>query len=99
MKTSLLPHGHDTVVRGQGWAVGKRGGQIHERRLLCPSEATSISMGKDTPGQDICDWFFFSLCFLQPHLQHIEVPRLGIELELQVPAYTPAQGHTGSSTH
>ena len=29
--------------------------------------------------------FFF---FLWPHLRHMEVPRLGVALELQVPAYT-----------
>ena len=28
--------------------------------------------------------------FLGPHLWHIEVPRLGVESELQVPAYTTA---------
>ena len=28
--------------------------------------------------------------FLGPHLQLIEVPRLGIELELQLPVYTSA---------
>ena len=36
---------------------------------------------------------FFLLCvyvFLRPHLQHMEVPRLGIELELQLPAYPTA---------
>ena len=32
--------------------------------------------------------FFFS--FLGPHSQHTEVPRLGVELELQLPAYTTA---------
>ena len=32
--------------------------------------------------------FFF--CFLWPHPQHMEVPRLGVELELQVQAYTTA---------
>ena len=32
------------------------------------------------------DFFFF----LGPHLQHMEVPRLGVGLELQLPAYTPA---------
>ena len=29
--------------------------------------------------------FFF--CFLGPHLLHTEVPRLGIESKLQLPAY------------
>ena len=33
---------------------------------------------------------FFFFCFLGPHLQHVEVPRLGVELELQLPAYTTA---------
>ena len=28
--------------------------------------------------------------FLGPHVQHMEVPRLGVELELQLPAYTSA---------
>ena len=33
-------------------------------------------------------FFLFSLfCFLGPHLQHMEVPRLGVKLELQLPAY------------
>ena len=29
-------------------------------------------------------FFFFSFFFLQPHLQHMEVPGLGVELELQL---------------
>ena len=33
---------------------------------------------------------FYFFCFLEPHLQHIEVPRLGVELELQLPAYATA---------
>ena len=32
----------------------------------------------------------FFLCFLGPHLQHMEVPRLGVELELQLPGYATA---------
>ena len=40
-------------------------------------------------------WFAFTVllyivCFLGPHLRHMEVPRLGVELELQLPAYTTA---------
>ena len=36
--------------------------------------------------------FYFSLvfCFLGPHLWHMEVPRRGVKLELQLPAYTAA---------
>ena len=33
-------------------------------------------------------FFFFFLGFLGPHLRHMEVPRLGVQLELQLPAYT-----------
>ena len=33
---------------------------------------------------------FFLLVFLGPHPWHMEVPRLGVELELQLPAYTTA---------
>ena len=34
--------------------------------------------------------FFFFGCFLRLHSQHMEVPRLGIKLELQLLAYTTA---------
>ena len=33
---------------------------------------------------------FLSFLFLGPHLQHMEVPRLGIKSELQLPDYTTA---------
>ena len=32
--------------------------------------------------------FFFIFVFLGPYLRHMEVSRLGVELELQLPAYT-----------
>ena len=35
-------------------------------------------------------FFFFFFCFLGPHLQHMKVIRLRVELELQLPAYTTA---------
>ena len=34
--------------------------------------------------------FFFSFIVLGPHPQHKEIPRLGVLLELQLPAYTTA---------
>ena len=42
-----------------------------------------------------CDWwafciFIYLFCFLGPHLWHIEVPRPGVESELQLPAYATA---------
>ena len=33
---------------------------------------------------------FFFFCFLGPHPRHMEVPRLGVESKLQLPAYTTA---------
>ena len=33
---------------------------------------------------------FLSVYFLGPHPQHMEVPRLGVKLELQLLVYTPA---------
>ena len=59
-------------------------------------------------------FFFFFLLFLGPLPQHMEVPRLGVESELQPPAYaqpqqrgtrvasatyTTAHGNAGSLTH
>ena len=57
----------------------------------------------------------FVFCFLELYLRHMEVPRLGVKLELQLPAYatatampiqaasatytTTVHGFTGSLTH
>ena len=35
-------------------------------------------------------WELLIFVFLGPHTQHMEVPRLGVKLELQLPAYTTA---------
>ena len=35
-------------------------------------------------------FFFFFFCFLGPHLWNTAVPRLRVEMELQLPAHTPA---------
>ena len=58
--------------------------------------------------------FFCFFFFLELQLQHMEVPRLGVESEMQLPAYTTttatwdlshvcdyttAHGHAGSLTH
>ena len=34
--------------------------------------------------------FIYLFCFLGPHPRHMEVPRLGVQSELQLPAYTTA---------
>ena len=36
--------------------------------------------------------FFFFFVFIGPYPWHVEVPRLGVELELHLPAYTTAMG-------
>ena len=41
--------------------------------------------------------FFFFFCLSRVTLQHMEVPRLGIQLELQLPAYTTATATPDSS--
>ena len=38
----------------------------------------------------LLEFILFYFCFLGPYLQHVEVRRLGVELELQLPAYTRA---------
>ena len=40
-------------------------------------------------------FFFLSSVFLGPHLWYMEVPRLGVELELQLLAYTTATAILG----
>ena len=35
-------------------------------------------------------FYLLIFCFLGPHPWHLEVPRLGVQLELQLPAYTTA---------
>ena len=61
-------------------------------------------MGVTPPGR----FCFFFLVFLGSHLQHMEVPRLGVKLELQPQqrgmqaasaAYTTAHGNARSLTH
>ena len=38
----------------------------------------------------VCVCVCVCVVFLGPHLRHMEVPRLGVESELQLPAYTTA---------
>ena len=42
--------------------------------------------------------FLIFIYFLRLHLKHMEVPQLGVELELQLPAYTTATT-TGDLSH
>ena len=45
------------------------------------------------------DFFLFLFCFLEPQVWHMEVPRLGVESELQLRAYTMAHGNARYLTH
>ena len=44
-------------------------------------------------------FFFFFFFFLGPYLEHTEVPRLRVELELQLLAYTIATAVTYTAAH
>ena len=49
-----------------------------------------VWMGKILQSKDIEFWWIDFFFFLGPHPWHMEVPRLEIELELYLPAYTTA---------
>ena len=50
-------------------------------------------------GRERLSFYIFFSCFLGPHMWHMNISRLGVELELQLPAYTTAHGNTRSLTH
>ena len=53
------------------------------------SEPTTIAPCAET-GLDTHSFFIFIFCLLGPHPQHMEVPRLEVQSELPLPAYTTA---------
>ena len=68
-------------------------GQPQESQL-CPSAPLLMSscahcICTQQPENPLYFILFFFI-FLGPHLQHVEVPRLGVESELQLLAYTTA---------
>ena len=44
-------------------------------------------------------FIYFAFCFLGPNPRPMVVHRLGVESELQQPAYTTAHSNAGSLTH
>ena len=52
-----------------------------------PEPCSSVSL---VPSFSSSSSSFFFFCFLGPHLRHIEVPRIGVKSELELPAYTTA---------
>ena len=56
--------------------------------MMMTRNVTVYQSGHSGENKDCSKLFFF--CFLGPHSWHMEVSRLGVELELQLPAYTSA---------
>ena len=51
---------------------------------------TRPHLSADTQADTFLIYTFFFFVFLGPHPQHMQVPRLGVESELQRPAYATA---------
>ena len=49
-----------------------------------------LSIYLKNPRRFVCLFVLVCFFFLEPHAQHMEIPRLGVEWELQLPAYTTA---------
>ena len=65
-----------------------------QERTVCPRLSLvcecAVSIGPLESQSFFFFFFFLSLVFLGPHLQHMEVPRLGVESQLQPLAYARA---------
>ena len=57
---------------------------------LCLSRLCLGFLGDSFFFQFIYFLFIYLFCFLGPHWQYVEVPRLGVQSELQLPSYTTA---------
>ena len=68
---------------GQGWNL------CHSSKLTCYATRELLGVLAFTC-QVFFLFFFCFFCFLGPHLRHMEVPRLGVELEQRLLAYTTA---------
>lgn len=58
--------------------------------LLLGFEFTTLNNNNNSNNYYYCYYYLFFLIFLGPHLWHREVPRLGVESELQLLACTTA---------
>ena len=54
-----------------------------KRKSRCGEERVTIKQG-------FCYFYVFVFAILGPHPRHVEVPRLGVQSEPQLPAYTTA---------
>ena len=63
---------------------------IHAWTDICSTTYLNDSFKLEIIFPQNSGWFFFCLFFLGPHLRHMEAPRLGVQSELQLPAYSTA---------
>ena len=83
-------------VTEQCWNFDAQWGQITQnigvwsrgKFMAGPNKETGWLMLKCSKTPNFLIFFFFY--FLWPHLQHMEISRLGVQSELQLPAYTTA---------
>ena len=63
---------------------------VHSLRALWhrPKVDLEVSVSVSTPQCFLFLFLFFPFCFLGPYSRHMEVPRLEVQLELQLPACT-----------
>jgi len=82
---SRFPHYHlATIPLGKSYHCQQHPG--------LSGRIAALNHSRDTifPTIHVCEVFWFVFCFLGPHLWHMESPRLGVESELQLLAYTTA---------
>ena len=64
---------------------------LSDGETLCGQEVSYIALVRPFPHpEEKKKLILGGIIFLRPHLWHMEVPRLEVELELQLPAYTTA---------
>ena len=80
---------------GEDFKKGDRDLTPLKRRARVSSSISGFLLPEGHCG---CSFTFFLLLFLATP-SHMEVPRLGVELELQLPAYTTAPSNAASLTH
>ena len=81
-----------------GCSQKKLGGQVLIIPELLTPECGDKAFMKEKSVVPILSYIrFFPFFFLKLHLWHMEVPRLGVELELQLQAYTRATSTEDSS--
>ena len=86
-------------------ARGARQAEVTDSALPFPVMRDEVGgRGPSMPGREDSggaeeqgSFFFFLSFFLGPHLWHLEIPRLGVESELQLPACTTATARPGPS--